>query len=147
MPAGVKWDASKLISKKCLDTLRCDNCHNFLSCGPITTDTKRIHCGRCPRSVHMLIGYDKAARHFIFPCRYWCERCDFKHFFNKIAQHEEDCSYRSGCSRCCSHPFNVCCRSRRKWMSNSSKSLLTLNLSLCPNEVAIPMAEAATCCL
>lgn len=112
-----------LIPKKNLDQLRCDNCNNFLSCGPTTIDQNRTYCGRCHNNdSYILNGYDKVARHFIYPCANWPKHCPASKPFDEIYQHEKkSCSYRSGCMQFWTHPVDLMCRSNRKWVSSKEE--------------------------
>lgn len=82
--------------------LRCNNCKNFLSCGPmfVWREGSTI-CGRCAST-----KYNKCAQAFTFeqvirtirvPCRYWYRHCKELLYPDEVPLHEQVCIYKNRC--------------------------------------------------
>lgn len=117
-----------------LDNLRCVNCKQWLSYGPIRLlPNGGSICGRCvyvgPKDQYRHFAFEALACYFKFPCKYWENYCKELIPFKKVPEHEEKCDYGSGCSIFCSHP-SVLCKSSRKLNLDA-----VVKLELIPDEV------------
>ncbi|XP_072397256.1 uncharacterized protein [Diabrotica undecimpunctata] len=88
--------------------LRCRNCQNIISCGPVhVLPDENVLCGRCKqyaKEIYRNYPFEALASMFFYPCRNWDGRCPRILRWNECMIHEDGCSYESGCSRFWKHP-------------------------------------------
>ncbi|CAG9863474.1 unnamed protein product [Phyllotreta striolata] len=88
--------------------LRCGNCRNAISCAPvIVLSHEVVLCGRChkvTKNGYRNHAFEALASIFLYPCRYWSNHCPRILQWNECFDHEERCSYSSGCGLFFKHP-------------------------------------------
>lgn len=88
------------LPSKILDELKCNFCHEYLSCFPVYayTDDNVVACGRCPLlhddNPAREIAYEKVAQSIIFPCKYKVHGCLEEFIPVHLLEHEQSCNFR-----------------------------------------------------
>lgn len=81
-----------------LEKLRCDQCRDYLSCGPVTINTSgNSICGRCydmDKQLQRNYAYEHLATLALFPCKYTDYGCIEKYTFQSVKSHEDNCKHK-----------------------------------------------------
>lgn len=91
-----------------LRELRCRNCQNVVSCGPVyVIPDESVLCGRCKnfaKDIYRNTSFEALASMFLYPCQYWEDHCPRILRWDECFLHEEECSYNGGCGLFWRHP-------------------------------------------
>ncbi|KAG5872053.1 hypothetical protein JTB14_021845 [Gonioctena quinquepunctata] len=91
-----------------LRDLRCRQCENFVTCGPVfVVPDGTILCGRCEhlaKNIYQNTSYEALASIFLYPCQNWEDHCPTSLRWNESLQHEEKCSFSGSCNLFWKHP-------------------------------------------
>ncbi|XP_023023655.2 uncharacterized protein [Leptinotarsa decemlineata] len=91
-----------------LRELRCRQCENFVSCGPVfVVPDGAVLCGRCrglAKNVYRNTSYEALASMFRYPCKNWEDHCPRSLRWDESLEHEDYCSYHGGCNLFWKHP-------------------------------------------
>lgn len=89
-----------------MNQLRCKNCNNFLSCGPMVVWKEgSTLCGRCISAKHAkcapAVTFEQVIKTIRVPCRYWFRYCKELLYPDEVPLHEQACMYKSRAQLLC----------------------------------------------